>query len=408
MSNESTWYLDAAATAPLRPEARAAMLAVLDEGQVNPSSVHQAGHRARSTVERARERIAAAFGVRASGVIFTSGGTEANNLAVIGLALARPRGRHIVTSAIEHPAVAESCRFLERVHGFEVSVIGVDAHGRIDPAAVAAELRDDTALLTIGLANGEVGTVQPLPEIAETARRLGVVVHSDAVQAAATLPVSLASGGWPGAAVDALSLAAHKFGGPQGAGALVLRRQLELEPLLHGGGQEGGARSGTENVAAIAGFAAAVEASTATIGSRAAALARSRDRLVELVLAEVPGAELTGHPTERLPGHASFVVRGVSGESLLVALDAAGIAVSSGSACAAGKDEPSPVLLAMGIDPVLAQTAIRFTLPAPFEGETGDALLRRIVDILGAEATAAAGKRRDPGAVAPGHAHTGR
>lgn len=383
-------YLDAAATAPLRPEARAAMLSVLDAGQANPSSVHQAGYRAQQTLDAARAGIANALGARTDEVVLTSGGTEANNLAVIGLALAGPRGRHIVTTPIEHPSVLESCRFLQRLHGFELSLVPVDTDGRVDPADVAAALREDTTLLTVGLANAEVGTVQPLPEIAAHARALGVRVHTDAVQAAAALPVSFASEGgsdadlspaWPGSAVDAMSVASHKFGGPQGAGALLVRARLPLEPLLHGGGQEGGRRSGTENVAAAAGFAAATESAAADIGTRALALAESRDRLVERVLAEVPGARLTGHPSERLPGHASFVIASASGESLLVVLDAAGFAVSSGSACAAGRDEASPTLLAMGFSPGLAQTAIRFTLASPL----GEGAIDRIVAVLRAE-----------------------
>ncbi|PRI10307.1 cysteine desulfurase family protein [Leucobacter massiliensis] len=378
-------YLDAAATAPLRPEARAALLAVLDAEAANPSSVHAAGHRARVTVEEARGRVAAALGARPAEVIFTSGGTEANNLAIIGLALANPRGRHLVTTAIEHPSVLESCRFLERVFGFELGLLPVDRSGRVDPAALAAVLRADTTLVSVGLANGEVGTVQPVPELAAMARRAGALVHCDAVQAAASLPLSFGAGGWPGPEVDAMTVASHKFGGPQGAGALLLRQGVPLEPLLHGGGQEGGARSGTENVAAIAGFGAAARACATGVGTRAIELMRSRDALIERVLAEVPGARLTGHPDERLPGHASFTIEGVSGESLLVALDAAGYAVSSGSACAAGKDEPSPVLLALGLDPSLAQTAIRFTLPAPL----GVSELDRIVAVLRAETGAA-------------------
>ena len=388
-ASHSYRYLDAAATAPLRPEARAAMIEVLDAGPGNASSVHSAGHRASSVVAQARAGIAAAFGARPSEVVFSSGGTEANNLAVIGLALANPRGRHLVTSAIEHPSVAESCRYLQRVHGFELDEVAVDSAGMIDPRDVATVLRDDTTLVTIGLANGEIGTVQPIPAVATLARAHGALVHTDAVQAAASLPVSFA-GGWPGSAVDAMSLASHKFGGPQGAGALLLRSGIAIEPLLHGGGQESERRSGTENVAALAGFAAAVAATVGGIGTRAMALAACRDELIGRVVGEVRGARLTGHREERLPGHASFVIEGVSGESLLVALDAAGIAASSGSACAAGKDEPSPTLLAMGMPPVLAQTAIRFTLAEPVDS----ALIDRIVHVLLAETATAAAKRR--------------
>lgn len=381
-------YLDAAATAPLRPEARAAMLAVLEAGQANPSSVHSPGHRASVVLREAREAIAGALQARGSEVVFTSGGTEANNLAVIGLALANPRGRHIVTSAIEHPSVLESCRYLERVFGFEVTEAPVDRQGRIDPHALAALLRPDTTLVSIGLANGEIGTVQQVGEIAGAAHAAGALVHTDAVQAAASLPVSFAADGWPGA-VDAMTIASHKFGGPQGAGALLLRSGTSIEPLMHGGGQELGRRSGTENVAAIAGFAAAVAESARQPGARALALVAARDELVKSLLVAVPECQLTGHPTERLPGHASFVVEGVSGESLLVALDVAGVAASSGSACAAGRDEPSAALLAIGLTPELAQTAIRFTLPAPIDAEA----IAEIVRIVAAEVRSARARR---------------
>ncbi|WP_017791855.1 cysteine desulfurase family protein [Leucobacter salsicius] len=371
-------YLDAAATAPLRPEARAAMIAVFDESAGNPSSVHTAGHRAARTVELARQTIATTFGVRASDVIFTSGGTEANNLAIIGLALAHPRGRHLVTTPIEHPSVLESCRYLERVFGYELTMLPVDELGRVDPDDVTRAVRADTTLVSIGLANAEVGTVQPMPALAAAAKQVGAIVHTDAVQAAPSLPVTLQSQGWPGDNVDALSMASHKFGGPQGVGALIVRDGLRLEPLMHGGGQELGRRAGTENVAGLAGFAAAVAATAHDYGGRALALIDSRNALVERVTREVSGARVTGHPTERLPGHASFTFEGVSGESLLVALDASGIAVSAGSACAAGKSEPSPALLALGLDPETAQTALRITLAEPIAEE----LQHRVVTTL--------------------------
>ncbi|MBC9937238.1 MULTISPECIES: cysteine desulfurase family protein [unclassified Leucobacter] len=394
-------YLDAAATAPLREEALERMREVAAAGPGNPSSVHGPGHRAAGTVAEAREQIAGTFGVRPPEVIFTSGGTEANNLAIIGLALANPRGRHLVTTPIEHPSVLESCRFLERVHGFELTLVPVGEDGRVTPAQPAAVLRPDTTLVSIGLANAEVGTVQDLPALAREVRASGALLHTDAVQAAASLPVSLSAGAWPGADIDAMTVASHKFGGPQGVGALIVRQHLPVEPLLHGGGQERGMRSGTENVVGIAGFAAAVVAARAAVGQQAVALMESRDALVSRVLAEVPGARLTGHAEERLPGHASFVVRGVSGESLLVALDAAGFAVSSGSACAAGNDEPSPALLAMGIDPELAQTAVRFTLHGALGGVAGSDI-NRILTVLTAEQAAFSPRRSFAGA-----AHTG-
>lgn len=396
---QNSGYLDAAATAPLRREARDAMIGALDSGTANASSVHQAGHRARSLVDASRAEIAAVFAARPAEVIFTSGGTEANNLAIIGLALANPRGRHLVTTPIEHPSILESCRYLERVFGFALDFAEVDARGQVIPASIRALVRPDTALVSVGLANAEVGTVQDLPSLAEIVRPRGAIMHTDAVQAAASLPVRFATEasrdaalGWPGPGIDAMTIAGHKFGGPHGTGALLLRSGIAVQPLLHGGGQERGRRSGTENTAAIAGFAAAVRAANAEVGVQGEALIDSRDALISRVLAEVPGAQLTGHPVERLPGHASFVVAGVSGESMLVALDAAGFAVSSGSACAAGSDEPSPVLLELGLTAALAQTGIRFSLPRPLTA----AAIDRIIAVLRAE-TASAAQRRGAG-----------
>lgn len=390
MSGGGFHYLDAAATSPLLGVARDAMLGVLAAGPGNPSSVHAAGHRAAAIVSEARRSIAQSLNARESEVVFTSGGTESNNLALIGLALAQPRGRHVLTAAVEHSSVLESCRFLERVFGFEVELVPVDEYGLIDPASLVRMLRDDTTLVSIGLGSGEVGTVQPIGAIIEATHRVGALLHTDAVQAAPSLPVSFAVDGWPGA-VDAMTIASHKFGGPQGAGALLLRSGIAIEPLLHGGGQEQGRRSGTENVAAIAGFGAAVAARSARIGSHAMQLMRSRDELIRRMLESVPGCELTGHPEERLPGHASFVIAGVSGESVLVDLDAAGIAASSGSACAAGSDEPSPTLLAMGMSPELAQTALRITLAEPIAPE----LIEQVVRVVAAEVRSARRKRPD-------------
>lgn len=385
VSTDVHGYLDAASTSPLRPEAKRAMLDALDMGAANPSSVHSFGHRAKVVVDDARSRVAVSLGALPSEMVFTAGGTEANNLAIIGIALANPRGKHIVTSQVEHPSVSETCDFLRRVHGFEITEVAVDHTGMIDVQAAIASLRDDTTLVTLGLANGEVGTVQPLIEVAQAAHDRGVPVHTDAVQAAPSLPVSFAVGGWPGEHVDAMTVASQKFGGPQGAGALLIRNHVALEPLLHGGGQERGLRSGTENVTAIAGFAAAVEVCMRQVGQRAIELSQSRDALISGVLGTLHDVELTGHPSERLPGHASFVMGAVSGESVLVALDAAGVAASSGSACAAGKDEPSPVLLAMGFSPEVAQTAVRFTLHEPLT----DSLLKRIIEVMSAELASA-------------------
>ncbi len=356
---------------PLCAEARAAMLEVYDSFPGNPSSVHSYGHRARSVVEHARTQLADAFHTSPDAVVFTSGGTEANNLAVSGIALASPRGRRLITTAIEHPSMLETCRYLERVHGFALKVWGVDGFGRVVPQAVDVE----TTLVAMSLANAEIGTVQDLPDAA-------VPLVVDAVQAAPVLPASLLTDHWPGPRVAAMTVAAHKFGGPQGVGAVIFRPGVAVEPQMHGGGQERGLRSGTLNVAGIAGFGAAVEAvHRAGIGRRAVALMESRDELIAGILGAVPGVRLTGHPTERLPGHASFVFEQVSGEAILVALDVAGFAVSSGSACAAGSAEPSPVLLACGIDADTARTAVRFTLPSPLDSRTVD----RVVEIVAAE-----------------------
>ncbi|MDY5784609.1 cysteine desulfurase family protein [Corynebacterium sp.] len=371
-------YLDAAATAPLRPEAREAMLRVWDTAHANPSSVHSPGHNAAREVDHARSVIAEVFGIRPEGVVFTSGGTEANNLGIIGRALAHPRGRHVITSPIEHSSVLASCDYLRRLHGFEVDYLSVDGEGRVDYSSMPTTIREDTTLVAVGLANSEVGSVNDVSRISHLARDKGAGMHVDAVQAAVHLPVTLAPDGWPGPVADTLALASHKFGGPQGVGALLMPRHINLEPVLHGGSQEQGRRSGTHNVAGIAGFAAAVAASAQAVGARAAALMASRDELIAAIESGVPGAQLTGHRTERLPNHASFVVDGVSGESLLVALDTAGFAVSSGSACKAGSSEPSAVLLAMGYSPEFALSALRFTLSQPLDSATND----RIVDTI--------------------------
>ena len=374
-------YLDAAATAPLHPAAREAMNRVWGAGPGNAASVHSAGHRADRELDHARTTVARAFGVPTDGVTFTAGGTEANNLGIIGRALANPRGRRVVTTKAEHSSVLASVDFLRRIHGFTVDYLPVDGAGRVLDTAAREFLTADTTLVAVGLANAEVGSVSSIENLSATARELGISLHIDAVQAAAGLPVSFADGGWPGTGITSAAVASHKFGGPQGMGALLLPRDIALEPVIHGGEQENGRRAGTSNIAGAAGFAAAVAATRASIGTRAVELMASRDALIEAVLADVPGAALTGHPTERLPNHASFVVEGVSGESLLVALDTAGFAVSSGSACRAGQSEPSPVLLAMGYSPELAQSALRFTLPSPLN----EAEIEQIVRILRAE-----------------------
>lgn len=356
-------YLDNAATTPVRPEVLEAMTPFLTRWFGNPSSHHTVGEAAAGALEDARSRAARVLGMRAGDVIFTSGGTEANNLAVKGIAIAAQvnRGaRHVVTSTIEHESVLESVRYLARVHGFEVTELPVDGYGRISPTDAAAAVREDTAVISLGYANNEVGTVQDVAGIsaAVAATGLRVPVHIDAVQAAGWLPLHATALG-----VDAISLAGHKLGAPKGTGILAIRGRVPLEPLLHGGGQQRGRRSGTEDVAGAVGVTVALELAERERAESAARTALLRDRFIARVLAAVPAARLTGDPVHRLPGTASFTFAGTSGEAVLLELERRGIVSSSGSACAAGSDEPSHVLLAMGVSPEEAQTAVRFTFP---------------------------------------------
>jgi cysteine desulfurase len=346
-------YLDSAATTATRTDVLEAMWPYLTGEFGNPSSSHELGEAAARAVDASRARIAAWLGCRATEIVLTSGGTEADNLAIKGISLAAPRGRHIVTSAIEHDAVLESCHYLARHHGFEVTVLPVDGEGLVAAASLAAVLRDDTTLVSVMFANNEMGAIQPVAELARLAHESGARFHTDAVQAAGSLDLDLRELG-----VDALSIAGHKLGAPKGIGALVVRSSVALEPLVHGGGQERGRRSGTENVAAVVGFAAAVSAAPPPVD------AALRDGFIAEVLATVPGAILTGPRTARLTSNASFCFPGTSGEAILLELGRRGIVCSSGSACAAGRDEPSRVLVAMGIAPEVAQTAVRFSLGA--------------------------------------------
>ena len=358
-------YLDHAATTPVRPDVVdvvAARLRMLG----NPSSLHASGREARKSVEESRETVAAVLGARPSEVVFTSGGTEADNLAVKGLFWARraadPRRNRILASAVEHHAVLDAVQWLVEAEGASVEWLPVDRLGRVELAAFDAALNRDpqtVALVTVMWASNEVGTVQPLARIVEAARASGVPVHSDAVQAVGQLPVDFAATG-----LDAMTVSGHKVGGPMGVGALVVRREVELVPVLHGGGQEREVRSGTLDVAAIAGFAAAVDAATAARAEEAPRLASLRDALVASVLAAVPDAVLNGDAGAdgRLPGNVHLSFPGCEGDSLMLLLDARGIECSTGSACSAGVPEPSHVLLAMGVDPLLARGSLRFSL----------------------------------------------
>lgn len=352
-------YLDHAATTPVHPRVLEAMLPYFTEKYGNPSGVHALAQEAQRALEDARARIAAVLGCRPSEVVFTSGGSEADNAAIRGVARAcRPCGNHIVTSAVEHHAVLHACQELER-EGFQVTYVPVDEYGRVDPDDVARAVTDRTILVSVMYANNEVGTIQPVAEVARAVKRVNpaVVVHTDAVQAAGLLELDVGRLG-----VDMLSLSAHKFFGPKGVGLLYIRRGTPFSPLIVGGNQERNRRAGTENVAGIVGMAVALELAESGRPAHAAHCRRLRDRLIEGVLARVPGSRLNGHPTERLANNAHFSFEGIDSEALLAGLDLAGICASSGSACTTGSAEPSHVLVAMGLGPTWTRGTLRLTL----------------------------------------------
>ncbi|PZF98349.1 cysteine desulfurase family protein [Micromonospora deserti] len=356
-------YLDHAATTPMLDEALEAYVAIAREVG-NASSLHAAGRRARRRVEESRERVAAALGARPSEVIFTGGGTESDNLAVKGIFWARrkadARRARVVSSSVEHHAVLDAVDWLAAHEGAEVGWLSVDATGRLSPDELRAELAahaDRVAVVTAMWANNEVGTVQPVAELAAVAVEHGVPFHTDAIQAVGQVPVDFSASG-----VTALTVTGHKLGGPVGVGALLLARDVAAIPLLHGGGQERDVRSGTLDAAGIVAFAVAVEAAVKGQQEYAARVAALRDDLVERVRHAVPEVVYNGDPTDRLPGNAHFSFPGCEGDALLLLLDAQGIACSTGSACSAGVAQPSHVLLAMGADDDRARSSLRFTL----------------------------------------------
>ncbi|SHN79140.1 cysteine desulfurase [Geodermatophilus obscurus] len=387
MSSSEAVYLDHAATTPLLPAVLAAMTEQL--GRVgNASSLHASGRAARRVAEQSRERLAEALGARPSEVLFTGGGTESDNLAVKGLFWARrdadSRRRRIVISPAEHHAVLDSVEWLAKHDGADVTWLPVEPTGRVTPEALHAALGtgEDVALVSVMWANNEIGTVSDLAALADVAHDVGVPVHTDAVQAVGQVPVDFASSG-----VDALTMTGHKLGGPMGAGVLLLRREAECTPLLHGGGQERDVRSGTLDVAAIVGLQVATTLAVAEREDRAARLATLRDRLVAGVVAQVPDAQLNGAPLDdvvaggpgRLPGNAHLSFPGAEGDALLMLLDARGVECSTGSACSAGVARPSHVLLAAGADPDRARSSLRFSL-----GHTStDADVDAVLDVIG-------------------------
>lgn len=350
-------YLDNGATTAVEAEAFEAMKPYFLERYGNSFGGYRFGAEAGRAVEQAREQIAALLGAGPKEIFFTSGGSESDNWALKGVARQfRSKGRHIITTQIEHPAVLNTCRSLER-EGFEITRLPVSKDGFAELSALQKAVCEDTILISVMAANNEVGTIQPIAEMGAFARERGILFHTDAVQAAGHIPIDVKA--WN---VDLLSGSGHKFGGPKGVGFLYMKRGIELEPLVHGGGQERGLRGGTHNVPAIAGMGKAAELSRINMEKRALYEAELRDYFINRVLKEIPGARLNGSLKKRLPGNCNFMFPGVSSESLLIMLDRKGICASAGSACASGAIEPSHVLTALGLDKEQAQSSLRFTL----------------------------------------------
>ncbi|MFR0588384.1 cysteine desulfurase family protein [Bifidobacterium apri] len=393
-------YLDAAASDAVPRSVVEAMIPFLTEGYGNPSSVHASGKTAARALDAARASFAADLGAHAGDVIFTSGGTEADNLAVKGIALAQIRreraartgstpssvsspayypAHRILISAVEHPAIAQSAQWLHDFFDFDVVSIPVDAQAHIDLDTLAREATRGAALACIMMANNEVGTIEPVSRAVRICHAAGVPVHVDAVQAAGTIPVDFRA-----LDADTLAVSGHKFGAPKGLGALLARSRVAIEPMLSGGGQEHGLRSGTQNVAGAVALAVALHQACTGMAERNRSLVSSRDALISAVCNAVPGTNLTGDPVNRLPGHASFTFPNVNGEALLVDLDARGIEVSSGSACAIGRHEAPGTLLAMGMSETEAKSALRFSFREPLH----NADIQRIAQALRASMTA--------------------
>lgn len=386
-------YLDHSATTPVDPRVRDAMLPYFSELFGNPSSLHRYGQQALAAVDDARQTVADILGAQVREIVFTGNGTEANNLALRGAAFATRRdmgerdGRpHIITTPIEHHAILRTCEQLEREFGFEITYVPVNRHGMVNPDDVARAINDRTILISVMYANNEIGTVEPIAEIGKLARARGICFHTDAVQAGGYLPLNVET-----LNVDMMSLGAHKFHGPKGVGVLYVRSGTKLLATQTGGNQERGRRAGTENVPYLVGFARALEIAQSERDTHNAALRTRREHLVEGLLEAIPGAELTGYPTERLPGHSSFVIPGAVGDEMVFALDLAGIAVSTGSACTAGSPEPSHVLAAMGYAPDAARSALRITLGRENTDADVDAALRVIPNTIAQIRSNAAG-----------------
>lgn len=377
-------YLDYAATTPVDPRVAAAMQPYLAGRFGNAGSVHAYGQAARAAVTQARAAVASLIGAAPAEIVFTSGATESNNTAILGVVSAREAAsQHVITAATEHHAVLEPCRWLAR-RGVAVTVLPVDRHGIVDPDAVRRAIRSETVLISIMHSNNEIGTIAPIAEIAAVARERGVLMHTDATQSAGIVPLDVRALG-----VDLLSLSAHKRCGPKGIGALYVRTGVRIAPLLHGGSQEQGRRGGTENVPAIVGFGEAARIAADAMAEEAARVAALRDRLVA-GLEAIEGAHLNGHPRQRLPGIVNVSFAGADSESLLLALDLEGVAASSGSACTSGSLEPSHVIAALGLPEPLAAGTLRFSLGRWTTAEEIDRVLEILPRVLGPVRRAAA------------------
>ena len=350
-------YMDYAATTPMLPEVAEAMQPYFSHRFGNPSSIHSMGQEASDAVERARSQVAAIIACRPEDVVFTGGGTEADNHAIKGVCLAgREKGNHIITTAIEHHAVLNTCNYMKEL-GFDVTVVPVDKYGMVNPNDIRKAITAKTLLVSVMHANNEIGAVQPIEEIGSITRRAGVYFHVDAVQTAGHLPIDVDRMG-----IDLLSASAHKLYGPKGVGMLFVRGGTNIVPLLHGGEQENDRRAGTENVAGIAGFGRAADIARAEMGEEADRLSAYRDRLIDVVLERVADTYLNGHMTSRLPNNANFSFDFIEGEAIIMYLDAEGICASTGSACSSASSEPSHVLMALGIPVERARGSVRFTL----------------------------------------------
>ena len=370
-------YMDNAATTAVSPEVLQTMLPYFSEIYGNPSSIHSTGRDARRAVDAARKQVAQAIGAQPTEIYFTAGGSESDNWAIKGTAFAkRDKGNHIITTAIEHHAVLHTCQWLEK-QGFQVTYLPVDEYGRVRVEDVEKAITDKTILISIMAANNEIGTLEPIAEIGKLAHEKGILFHTDAVQAVGAIPLDVNAMN-----IDMLSMSGHKFHGPKGIGALYIRKGVRPDVFMHGGAQERAQRAGTENLAGIVGMGKAIELATQNLEANAARMTRLRDKLIDGILAEIPEVRLNGHRTERLPNNVNVSIRYIEGEALLLRLDLAGIAGSSGSACTSGSLDPSHVLLSIGLIHEVAHGSLRLTLSGDNTDEDVDHILKTVPDVV--------------------------